>query len=304
MLKSLNIDKVFCITKFSNERLSNILEQQNKLDLNIDFVYPEYDEISFKSLKKTFIKIIQDNKNKYNKILILEDDFWTDLNNNEIISYINNSGYNEINFDVFTLGSPIFEIENQYKNTLKINSFGYAHSLIINLEKISSSFISELNNLDEPLDSTLSRMSNNGFDIYGFDQGIFQQKNNFTSDISPEKSLENFNHSFRYLRDVSININKLFKVNENNTYFENKLNIWMYYTKGIIRKKIDFNFPNPTPLNIKIYDYYSGAYIHTFDINYENFYIDFDLVTPKMVLEIKNINNKIIYNEIINREQI
>jgi len=300
MINVLEINKIFCITNFSNERLSNILEQKNKLNLDIEFIYPEYDEFSARSLKKTFLKIIQDNKNKYNKILILEDDFWTDLNNNEIISYVNNSGYNEINFDVFTLGSPIFEIENQYKNILKINSFGYAHSLIINLEKISNDFINELSNLDEPLDSTLSRMSNNKFDVYGFNQGIFQQKNNFKSNISPEKPLENFNHSFRYLRDKTINTGIITKVEDQNTYLENKTNAWSYYTNGIVRKRIDFNSTYDN-FFIKIYDYYSGAYTHTFNINYENFFIEFDILTPKVVLEIKDINNKILYNELITR---
>ena len=36
--KLLDIDKVFCITKFSNQRLDNILEQQHRLNLDIEFV--------------------------------------------------------------------------------------------------------------------------------------------------------------------------------------------------------------------------------------------------------------------------
>lgn len=303
MNKIFDIDKVFCITKFNNERLLNIIEQKNKLDLKIEFIYPEYNDIPFISLKQTFQKILFENKNKYKKILILEDDFWTDLSYNEILCYVKDSGYNDIEFDVFTLGSPIFEIENFYKKTIKINSFGYAHSLIINLENITEEFIQELNDMNEPLDIALSRMSNNGFNVYGFNQAIFQQKNNFKSDISPDKDPENFNPVFRHLRNKKINTNHIVKISEQDIFFESKTNAWSYYTNNIIKRKIDFQYINNTDLKIKIYDYYSGAYTHDFDISWKNFWIEFDLITPKVVLEIKDINNNIIYNEIILRKQ-
>lgn len=303
MNKIFNIDKVFCITKFDEKRLLNVLEQKSKLNLDIEFVYPEYNDTPFVSLKQTFLKILLENKNKYKKILILEDDFWTDLNNNEIVSYVKDSGYNDIEFDVFTLGSPIFEIENFYKKTIKINSFGYAHSLIINLENITKEFIHELNDMNEPLDIALSRMSNNGFNVYGFNQAIFQQKNNFKSDISPDKNPENFNPVFRHLRNKKININQIVKISEQDIFFESKTNAWSYYTNNIIKRKIDFQYINNTDLKVKIYDYYSGAYTHDFDISWKNFWIEFDLITPKVVLEIKDINNNIIYNEIISRKQ-
>jgi hypothetical protein len=298
--KLLDIDKVFCITKFSNQRLNNILEQQHRLNLDIEFVYPEFDDVPVKSLKDTFIKIVKENKNKYKKILILEDDFWTDLTEKEIIFYIENSDYKNISFDVFTLGSPIFEIENKCKNIFKINSFGYAHSLIINLEHISNELINKLNDNDEPLDSVLSKMSKI-YNFYSFEDSIFQQKNYLESSISPNKSPENFNPVFRYLRDKNINTNKIIKISEQDTFFENTSNAWGYYTDGIIKRKIDFNSNCNLPLIIKVYDYHSGTYTNEFSINFENFWIEFNLLTPKVVLEIKDNNNNIIYSEIINR---
>jgi hypothetical protein len=298
--KLLDIDKVFCITKFSNQRLNNILEQQHRLNLDIEFVYPEFDDVPVKSLKDTFVKIIKENKNKYKKILILEDDFWTDLTEKEIISYIENSDYKNISFDVFTLGSPIFEIENKCKNIFKINSFGYAHSLIINLEHISNELINKLNNSEEPLDSVLSKMSKS-YNFYSFEDSIFQQKNYLESSISPNKSPENFNPVFRYLRDKNINTNKIVKISEQDTFFENTSNAWGYYTNGIIKRKIDFNSNCNLPLTIKVYDYYSGTYTNEFNIDFENFWIEFNLLTPKVVLEIKDNNYNIIHSEIINR---
>jgi hypothetical protein len=298
--KLLNVDKVFCITKFSNQRLDNILEQQHRLNLDIEFIYPEFDDVPVKSLKDTFIKIVKENKNKYKKILILEDDFWTDLTEKEIISYIENSDYKNISFDVFTLGSPIFEIESKCKNIFKINSFGYAHSLIINLEHISNELINKLNDSDEPLDSILSKMSKS-YNFYSFEDSIFQQKNYLESSISPNKSPENFNPVFRYLRDKNINTNKIIKISEQDTFFENTLNAWGYYTNGIIKRKIDFNSKCDLPLTIKVYDYHSGTYTNGFNIDFKNFWIEFNLLTPKVVLEIKDSNNNIIYTEIINR---
>jgi hypothetical protein len=54
--KLLDIDKVFCITKFSNQRLDNILEQQHRLNLDIEFIYPEFNDVPVKSLKKYIYK--------------------------------------------------------------------------------------------------------------------------------------------------------------------------------------------------------------------------------------------------------
>ena len=298
--KLLDIDKVFCITKFSNQRLNNILEQQHRLNLDIEFVYPEFDDVPDKRLKDTFVKIVKENKNKYKKILILEDDFWTDLTEKQIISYIENSDYKNISFDVFTLGSSIFEIENKYKNIFKINSFGYAHSLIINLEHISNELINKLNDSDEALDTILSKMSES-YNFYSFEDSIFQQKNYLESSISPNKSPENFNPVFRYLRDKNINTNKIVKISEQDTFFENTINAWGYYTDGIIRKKIDFNSNFDVPLVVKIYDYYSGAYSNEFNIDFKNFFIEFNIFTPKVVLEIKDSKNTLLYTEIINR---
>lgn len=297
----LNVDKIFCITTFNHQRLTNILEQQHKLNLDIEFVYPEFSDTSVKSLKNTFIKIIQENKNKYKKILILEDDFWTDLSTKEIVHYIENSDYENIDFDVFVLGSPVFEIEKEFKNIFKINSFGYAHSLILNLDTITDTIINELNKTDEPLDIVLSKMSNNNYNFYSFKDSIFQQKNYLESSISPSKSIENFNPSFRYLRDKNINTNQIVKLLEQDTVFNNTINAWGFYTKGIKKRKIDFNSNTDSSLNIKIYDYYSGAYTNEFNIDFQNFFIEFCIFTPKVVLEIKNNKNIILYSEIINR---
>jgi hypothetical protein len=132
---------------------------------------------------------------------------------------------------------------------------------------------------------------------------IDTKKNYLESSISPNKSPENFNPVFRYLRDKNINTNKIIKISEQDTFFENTSNAWGYYTDGIIKRKIDFNSNCNLPLTIKVYDYYSGTYTNEFNIDFENFWIEFNLLTPKVVLEIKDNINNMIHSEIINRSQ-
>ena len=117
---------------------------------------------------------------------------------------------------------------------------------------------------DSPLRFLINLIQNQSLESF------FQQKNYLKSSITPDKSLENFNHSFRYLRDKNVNNDKLIKINEETFIFENTINAWGYYTDGIIRKKIDFNSNFDVPLVVKIYDYYSGAYSNEFNIDFKN----------------------------------
>jgi hypothetical protein len=291
MFDILGVDKVFCITQFKSERFENIVNLKNQLNLDIEFVYPVFNLNPEKSLKDTFINIIKTSIGTYNKILIFEDDAWSDLTYDEIKNRLQVEKNKD--FQVMLLGGIIFE---KHSNN-KIKSFGFTHSSVINLNNVTDDFIKTLESIDKPLDVSLSLMAQDGFDFEMVDDSIFIQKT-FESTIK-QQTTQNFFLPFRYVRDLDIT--NVLKVMDEETYnFENTNNAWGYYCEGIQRKKIYFSRNDDTLINGVVFDYKSGAITHTFDINYTNFFVEFDLLTESVVLIFKEKNN-IIYKKNINK---
>ena len=84
ILELLGVDRCLCITSFKEERFHNMTALSKEFNIPIDFIEPIRDPIPLDSYRKSFLHTINSARGKYKKVLMFEDDVWTDLRREDL----------------------------------------------------------------------------------------------------------------------------------------------------------------------------------------------------------------------------
>jgi hypothetical protein len=306
ILELLQVDACLCITSFKEERFQNMIQLRKELNIHIEFIEPIRDSNPSLSYSKTFIETIRKYKGKYKKVLMFEDDCYTDLLISEIESHLILAGIPSLDYDILSLGSQpyIKTVVNPY--LYKIDAFGYMHAVCFNLETLSDDFISSVERFSViegmNIDCGISRSLSHVDDAYSLKDSIFLQKN-FVSGINSHS--RNCKLDFRYTRDQSLRTNT--KVNIEGQVSEaidylNKFGDFVCYD-------ITFSFtsmPEDGEFNMVLSDYSTGFYLWIYPkVNNGSWVIIKCPPSDKMIIEMERTSDgKIIHREVFDLNSI
>ena len=311
LLEVLGIDKCFCICTYNPERFKNVIQLKKDLDIEIELVSIIKDDDVKISQAKNLFKFFEEAKNKgYRKILVMEDDAWTDLTSREINEILIKSGILSMKYGVLSLGSQTFKRETINDYLYKSTSFSYGHAVVYNIECLNDDFF---NMLEEkifkqklPADWALSQTCLFFDNALVIKDSIFLQAYPSTT-IKNKSGIDDFdinsNIDFRYTRDSEILDDfKIFKINKEISDIPDYLN---KFVKDADIDKITFNIKNlnwnkEEVFRILISDYNSGMVINQFSgITPENFWVRCNFSFEKVLIEIYNSNNVIVFRQSI-----
>jgi hypothetical protein len=308
-LEDLGIDKCYSISTSKKERFINMMQIKKDLDMHIEIIDPIRDTKPRISHSKTIIKILKESRGRYKKILIFEDDAWTDLSLREVREIIAKSQIDKIEYDILSLGSQSY-IRNEFNEYLyRAEAFGYAHALIYNIETITDAFIQNLEdecvNKGINVDCAISRSLHLLKNVFVIKDSIFLQLFPSTIDNST-KNLEEFNHlynlDFRHTRNQEIKdefvCTKTVKSKRDNqgNYLKFFGNFDVDFIFFHFRKKIG---TSDKRYSVLVSSYDSGANLNSIQDLPHNFYFSMSCAFGDIFIEIFE-GERIVHREIFN----
>ena len=312
-LEELGIDKCYSISTLKKERFINMMQIKKDLDMHIEMIDPVRDPKPSISHSKTVIKILKESRGKYKKVLIFEDDAWTDLSLKEITEMIKKSKINEVEYDILSLGSQSYIRDKFNDYVYKAGAFGYAHALIYNIEKIPDSFLQSIEdrsikeglNIDCAISKSIHLLNN----VLVMKDSIFLQLFPSTIDSS-NRNLDEFNHlynlDFRDTRNQEIK-DEFICTKTVKSKRDNQGN-YLKYFGDFDTDFISFHFRKKSGTSDKRYgvlvsSYDSGANVNGIQDLPHNFYFSARFAFGDVFIEIVE-NERIVHREIFNIESI
>jgi hypothetical protein len=291
------VDKIYCISTLREDRFFNILQNKRDLLLDIEIIYPSNTHDPRYSFNSSFLQIIKKHVGSDLQILILEDDFFTDLTLGELERKLQDVIIPN-SWKVLSLGSTNFNIEKIDDFLIRTDSFGYCHSMIFNMKNIDKKWIELIEVLIEEKKHNFDILLNElcyrlGEKIYSLKESIFIQR-----DFSSLSSITGmFKSAFRHLRDSEVlDFYEVLKIEKNRN--SKNINDWGFR----IDESFDFFMEFKNLIEIKddlifrTWDYYSGSYSFThFNVS-SNFWVSFPSFTQSFVVEISS-NSKIYFRK-------
>jgi hypothetical protein len=312
-LEILGIDKCYSISTLKKERFVNMMQIKKDLDIQIEMIDPIRDTKPRISHSRTIINILKEARGKYKKILIFEDDAWTDLSLTEIKEIVVNSEINKIEYDILSLGSQSY-VRNKFNDYLyRVEAFGYAHALIYNIETITDEFIQSVEdkcinegiNVDCAISKSIHFLKN----VFVIKDPIFIQIFPSTIDSS-SKNLEELNHlynlDFRHTRNQEIK-DEFVCVKTTKSKTNNKGSYLKFFGNFDV-DFIIFDFKKKSGTSDKKYSvlvssYDSGANLNNMQNLPHNFYFSMSFSFGDVFIEIFD-GERIVHREIFNIESI
>lgn len=215
-----NIDKIYIINlKERTDRWEHCLQQLNKYNITnytrFDAVKPDLNKVNPIQYSKNNLKlgtkyiigalgcklshlkiIIDAQKNNYNQILILEDDFL--LTNNFIDKYnntINSINESKTNIDMLYLGFSIVRkdpyIDTNISNLKKLTNGHTTHAYLLN-KSFYSTMIDEILNCYCEIDVCYAKMQKKYNNIYGIYPCLVTQMESYSDILSKDVNYEQY----------------------------------------------------------------------------------------------------------------
>jgi hypothetical protein len=306
ILELLQVDACLCITSFKEERFQNMIQLRKELGIHIEFIEPIRDSNPSLSYSKTFVETIRKYKGRYKKVLMLEDDCYTDLLISEIESHLILTGIPSLDYDILCLGSQPYIKTAVNPYLYKIDAFGYMHAVCFNLELLNEEFILSVEkfsvidgmNIDCGISGSLHYVNN----AYSLKESIFLQKN-FISGINSNS--RNCKLDFRYTRDQSLCTNTNVKIERSLSQAFDYLNNFGDFQCY----DITFSFtsmPEDGEFNMVLSDYNTGIYLWIYPkVNNGSWVMIKCPPSDRMVIEMERASDgKIIHREVFDLNNI
>jgi hypothetical protein len=306
ILELLQVDACLCITSFKGERFQNMIQLRKELNIYVEFIEPIRDSNPSISYSKTFIETIRRYKGKYKKVLMFEDDCYTDLLISEIESRLILAGIPSLDYDILSLGSQSYIKTPVNPYLYKTSAFGYMHAVCFNLETLSEDFISSVEmlsaiggmNIDCGISRSLSYVNN----AYSLKESIFLQRN-FVSGINSHS--RNCKLDFRYTRDQSLCTNMSVKIEKQDSEAIDYLNNFGdFKCYNIIFSIVSIS--DDEEFSIVLSDYNTGFYLWIYpSLNSGSWAMVKCPPADELIIEMeRKSDGKIIHREIFNLNNI
>jgi hypothetical protein len=303
ILELLQVDKCSCITTFKDDRFQNITQLKKDLDISVEFIDAIRDPVPHLSYAKTFMRTIRSYRGKYKRVLMFEDDAWTDMSRNEMKLRIIESGIPSMKYDVLSLGSQAYVREEYNPFIYRTTAFGYSHAVCFNLETLSDEFF---NSVEEgstgenysSLDSSISRSLIHTQNSYVIKESLFLQRN--LTSILLNTNI-NSKLDFRHTRDQQFNTGGLIEKSKTVNIWGDYLNVFGNFHTDCVTLSLHSSIKENT--TIMISDYYSGIYLTCPSGFYVDSWYAFRCPADVIVLELAS-DGKIYHREVLDVSQI
>ena len=294
ILELLQVDKCACITTFKDDRFQNMSQLKKDLDMPIEFIDAIRDPIPYLSYAKTFMRAIRSYRGKYKRVLMFEDDAWTDMSSSEMKLRIIESGIPSLKYDVLSLGSQSYTRAEYNSHIYKTKAFGYSHAVCFNLETLSDEFFDSVERFStgenyRGLDSSISQSLIHTQNSYVIKESLFLQRN--LTSILLNMNI-NSKLDFRHTRNQQFSTGGSIIKSKTVNVFGDYLNTFGDFHTDYLTLSFHSDIKENTTLMIS--DYYSGIYLYIHNGIFTNAWFAFRCPGDVIVLEL--VKDGIVYH--------